>query len=357
MRHILALLFLLPTLAYGAPPAALGNFSINIASQGVVVYNSTNNRFEIPALSNITLTGTTSLTLTAGAGGGGGTVTNFSAGDLAPLFTTSEATTTTTPALTFTLSTAAAHTFFGNTTGSSATPVFNTFGTGVDTWLATPTSANLRTAVTDEQGTGSLVFSNSPLIVNLGVAQSANTSTDSAIYGVRFTDTSPVGNFLWFQNSGGTTDLFRVDVTGTLTAGIIPAARVTGLPTFPSGTIIGTTDTQTLTNKRIDPRTTTSSTSNTTPTPDVSTTDEYIATAMTVNMVFGAPTGTPVQGTKLIIRIKDSGSARTLGWNATYVPIGVTLPTTTVANKLIYVGCIYNSTVPQWDVVAVASEQ
>jgi hypothetical protein len=77
---------------------------------------------------------------------------------------------------------------------------------------------------------------------------------------------------------------------------------------------------------------------------------------MTVNMVFGAPTGTPVQGTKLIIRIKDNGTVRTIGWNATYKPIGVTLPTTTVANKLIYVGCIYNSTVPQWDVVAVASE-
>lgn len=129
--------------------------------------------------------------------------------------------------------------------------------------------------------------------------------------------------------------------------------------TFPgaSTTIVGTTDTQTLTNKRIDPRTATSATNNTTPTPDVSTTDEYIATAMTVNMVFGAPTGSPVQGTKLMIRIKDSGSIRTIGWNATYVPIGVTLPTTTVANKLIYVGCIYNSTVPQWDVVAVSSEQ
>jgi hypothetical protein len=53
-----------------------------------------------------------------------GTVTSFSAGDLSPLFTTSEATTTTTPALTFSLSNAAAHTFFGNETGSTATPHF-----------------------------------------------------------------------------------------------------------------------------------------------------------------------------------------------------------------------------------------
>lgn len=59
---------------------------------------------------------------------GTGTVTNFSAGDLSPLFTTTEATTTTTPALSFTLSTAAAHKYFGNNTGSTAAPAFNTIG-------------------------------------------------------------------------------------------------------------------------------------------------------------------------------------------------------------------------------------
>lgn len=38
-------------------------------------------------------------------------------------------------------------------------------GTGVATALATPSSANLRTAVTDETGTGSLVFATSPTLV------------------------------------------------------------------------------------------------------------------------------------------------------------------------------------------------
>lgn len=38
-------------------------------------------------------------------------------------------------------------------------------GAGVATWLGTPTSANLRTAVTDETGTGSLVFATSPTLV------------------------------------------------------------------------------------------------------------------------------------------------------------------------------------------------
>lgn len=38
------------------------------------------------------------------------------------------------------------------------------FGTGIATFLATPTSANLRTALTDETGTGPAVFATSPTI-------------------------------------------------------------------------------------------------------------------------------------------------------------------------------------------------
>jgi len=38
------------------------------------------------------------------------------------------------------------------------------FGTGVATWLGTPSSSNLRAAVTDETGTGSLVFATSPTL-------------------------------------------------------------------------------------------------------------------------------------------------------------------------------------------------
>ena len=53
---------------------------------------------------------------------GTGTVTSFSAGNLSPLFTTSVATATTTPALTFALSNAAGGTVFGNATASAAAP-------------------------------------------------------------------------------------------------------------------------------------------------------------------------------------------------------------------------------------------
>src|SRR5579859_867295 len=51
-------------------------------------------------------------------GGGSGTVTSFSAGNLSPLFTSSVATATTTPALTFSLSNFANNTVLGNVSGS-----------------------------------------------------------------------------------------------------------------------------------------------------------------------------------------------------------------------------------------------
>jgi hypothetical protein len=56
--------------------------------------------------------------------GGSGTVTSVSSGNLSPLFTVAVATSTVTPAFSFTLSTAAAHNFFGNNTGSTAAPAY-----------------------------------------------------------------------------------------------------------------------------------------------------------------------------------------------------------------------------------------
>ena len=61
-----------------------------------------------------------------------------------------------------------------NATGLPIATGVSGLGTGVATWLATPSSANLAAAVTDETGTGSLVFSASPTftgtITNSGIA-------------------------------------------------------------------------------------------------------------------------------------------------------------------------------------------
>ena len=79
-------------------------------------------------------------------------------------------------------------------------------------------------------------------------------------------------------------------------------------------------------------------------------------TAMAVATTIASPTGTPVQGQKLVYRLKDDGTARALTWNAIFRAIGVTLPTTTTASKLLYVGCFYNNTDTKWDVISVQEE-
>jgi len=52
-----------------------------------------------------------------------------------------------------------------NATGLPIATGVSGLGTGVATFLATPSSANLAAAVTDETGTGNLVFTNSPTLV------------------------------------------------------------------------------------------------------------------------------------------------------------------------------------------------
>jgi len=52
-----------------------------------------------------------------------------------------------------------------NATGLPISTGVSGLGTGIATFLATPTSANLISAVTDETGTGSLVFATSPTLV------------------------------------------------------------------------------------------------------------------------------------------------------------------------------------------------
>lgn len=122
--------------------------------------------------------------------------------------------------------------------------------------------------------------------------------------------------------------------------------------TAPSGTAVGTSDTQTLTNKRINPRIGTT-TSSSTPTPDCDSHDQYNVTALAAAATFGAPTGTPVDGQHLRIRIKDNGTARATAWNAIYISSGVaTLLSTTVVNKTHLVDFVYDSVATKWVCVA-----
>jgi hypothetical protein len=95
-------------------------------------------------------------------------------------------------------------------------------------------------------------------------------------------------------------------------------------------------------------------------TPNANTDTQVSVTALAVPATLAAPSGTPSDGQSLVIRIEDNGTGRALTWttgsSGAYRAVGVTLPTTTVATKALYVGCKYNSTDLRWDVVAVSQE-
>lgn len=147
------------------------------------------------------------------------------------------------------------------------------------------------------------------------------------------------GTHIWYaaggsNNTGSTaTERARIDSSGNFS--MAAAGAITG--------------------SRINPRTSTTA-STATLTPDIQAADQYNLTAQAVGLTVAAPIGTPVDGNKLMFRILDNGTTRTITWNATYTAIGVTLPTATTANKMIYVGCVYNSTNTRWDVIAVSTQ-
>jgi len=110
---------------------------------------------------------------------------------------------------TFTVNAQGQLTLAGNTTITPAVGSITGLGTGVATWLATPSSANLLAAMTDETGSGSLVFATSPTLVTpiLGTPQSGNFST---------------GTFTWptfNQNTSGNAATATLATTATNLAG------------------------------------------------------------------------------------------------------------------------------------------
>jgi hypothetical protein len=139
------------------------------------------------------------------------------------------------------------------TTGVTGTlPVANggtgitSLGAGVATFLGTPSSANLRAAVTDETGTGALVFANTPTLVTpvLGVATAtsvnkmaitapATSSTLAVADGKTFT----VNHSLTLAGTDTTTMTFPA--TSATIARTDAAQAFTGNQTF-NGAIIGT---------------------------------------------------------------------------------------------------------------------
>jgi len=224
-------------------------------------------------------------------------------------------------------------------------------GTVTSVAASVPTFLSISGSPITSSGTLAITLSGTALpVANGGTGLTSGTSGGVPYYSASGTLTSSAALAASALVVGGGAGVAPSTVTtgsGVLTALAAAANAAAGLVTG--------NGTATLTNKRIDPRVT-STTSASSLTPSVATADIYAYTALAANLTINAPTGTPVDGDKLMFRILDNGTSRTLTWNATYTAIGVTLPTATTINKMVYVGCIYNAANTRWDVVAVTTQ-
>ncbi len=213
-------------------------------------------------------------------------------------------------------------------------------GTGVATFLATPSSANLRSALTDETGTGSAVFAQSPTLITptLGAA------TATSINGVSIPTATSATLDLADSSTLATSGANSITLTSS------GATNVT-LPT--TGTLATRAGTETLTNKtwvrRFVAVTQAAAPAMNTDNMDIASITglAQAITSMTTNL-----TGTPVQGQMLMVQITDNGTPRAITWGASFAATTVALPTTTVTSTLLRV--LFQRGASTWDCIAVA---
>jgi len=181
-----------------------------------------------------------------------------------------------------------------------------------------------------------------PLTITGGVATLTNTAS-LYIQNAMSATVSNINYALWVDDgesrfdglvTAPTIDLGNIDTTLTRSAAGVLAVEGVAVPTISSAS--------TLTNKRNQPRTN-STTSSGTLAPDLATANIYFRTTQTAALTISAPIGTPVAGEVITIYV-DSVAAQTLTINATYIPFGAAFPAATTAGKTFMMTAMFNGT-------------
>lgn len=208
----------------------------------------------------------------------------------------------------------------GTVTGTCSGPLTGTLtGTVSGTGLVVPrvVSATTTTTLTPNSATTDITRLTAQATA-LTIAAPTGSPHDGQTLVVEIADNGTAQSLAWNAAYSGTLPVITVPGTTLVVTVVYDAATTTWIST---------------TIPAIAPRVSTT-TSTATATPNANTTDIYSLTAQAVALTIAAPTGSPVDGQALTIRLRDNGTAQTIAWNSAYVSAAGLPPSTLVGHTL-----------------------